>query len=198
MTLDCDGTTSASLLERAKLQDREAWGVMIRLYGPLVYAWCRKANLSAADIDDVFQDVFATVAARLITFEKSSSSDTFRGWLRVVTVNKIRDHFRQAGKTPATFRTQDVAEWLDANQSSPVADEADHSNYEANVLYGQALALMQQKVEPNTWKAFWRTVVDGQPTGEVAQELDMSPASVRQAKSRVLRRLRDEFGDLLT
>lgn len=48
-----------------------------------------------------------------------------------------------------------------------------------------------------TWRAFWRVAVDGCSPADVADELDMSVNAVYIAKSRVLRRLREELGDLL-
>jgi RNA polymerase sigma-70 factor, ECF subfamily len=41
------------------------------------------------------------------------------------------------------------------------------------------------------------TVVEDREPAAVAQELNMTANNIRQAKSRVLRRLREEVGDLL-
>jgi len=60
----------------------------------------------------------------------------------------------------------------------------------------RALELIRAEFEDRTWQAFWRVTVDGQPTKDVAQELGVTPSAVRLAKSRVLRRLREELGDL--
>ena len=43
---------------------------------------------------------------------------------------------------------------------------------------------------------FWRMTVDGQATAEVARDFGVSASAVRLAKSRVLRRLREELGDI--
>jgi hypothetical protein len=51
--------------------------------------------------------------------------------------------------------------------------------------------------EPHTWDIFWRTVIDGCSPTILAEELGTTPAAVRQAKSRVLRRLKQEMGELL-
>jgi RNA polymerase sigma-70 factor (ECF subfamily) len=56
---------------------------------------------------------------------------------------------------------------------------------------------LRSEFEEHTWRAFWRVAVDGQPAPEVAAELGMKPNAVRTAKSRVLRRLREELGDLV-
>jgi RNA polymerase sigma-70 factor (ECF subfamily) len=50
---------------------------------------------------------------------------------------------------------------------------------------------------PGTWRAFRRQVVDGAAAAAVATELGISVNAALLAKSRVLRRLRDEAGGLL-
>ena len=62
-------------------------------------------------------------------------------------------------------------------------------------LQRRAMQQIESKVAPQTWRAFWRCVVDGQSTQQVADELGLSIASVRQARSRILRRLREQLGD---
>jgi RNA polymerase sigma-70 factor (ECF subfamily) len=60
----------------------------------------------------------------------------------------------------------------------------------------RALRLIREEIEDRTWQAFWLTSVEQQPTASVAQQLGMTPGSVRQAKYKVLRRLRQELGDV--
>jgi RNA polymerase sigma-70 factor (ECF subfamily) len=64
-------------------------------------------------------------------------------------------------------------------------------------LYRRALELVRAEFEPRTWELFWLTAVEGRPPVDVAAERGLTPAAVRQAKSRVLRRLREEVGDLI-
>jgi RNA polymerase sigma-70 factor (ECF subfamily) len=59
------------------------------------------------------------------------------------------------------------------------------------------VGLIRSEFEERTWRAFWGVAVDDRPAAEVAAELGMSPGAVYIAKSRVLRRLREEFRDLL-
>ena len=51
--------------------------------------------------------------------------------------------------------------------------------------------------EETTWKACWECVVAGKPAAAVARDLGLTVAAVYAAKSRVLRRLREELGGLL-
>jgi RNA polymerase sigma-70 factor (ECF subfamily) len=60
-------------------------------------------------------------------------------------------------------------------------------------LLHRALEIIRIEFEETTWQAFWRVIVDEQPTAAVAEDLGMTPQAVRQAKYRVLRRLRNEM-----
>jgi RNA polymerase sigma-70 factor (ECF subfamily) len=64
-------------------------------------------------------------------------------------------------------------------------------------LISRALDQIRPEVEERTWAAFWNTAVLGHSATEAAVELGMTSMAVRQAKSRVLRRLRKQLGDLL-
>jgi RNA polymerase sigma-70 factor (ECF subfamily) len=59
------------------------------------------------------------------------------------------------------------------------------------------MAQVRGDFEEKTWQAFWLTVVEGRLAATLTRDLGMLPASIRQAKSRVLRRLKQEVGDLL-
>jgi len=54
----------------------------------------------------------------------------------------------------------------------------------------QVMKLIRTEFSQENWQAFWRPVVDGRSSTEAADELGVSPAAVRKAKSRVLARLR--------
>src|SRR5277367_2420601 len=90
--------TFRGLLERVRVDDEAAWHRLVDLYAPLVYRWCRRSGLPEQDAADVFQDVFQAVATHIAGFRKEKESDTFRGWLRTITRNKIRDHFRKSAR----------------------------------------------------------------------------------------------------
>jgi RNA polymerase sigma-70 factor (ECF subfamily) len=189
--------TSRSLLERVKADDGEAWDRLVSLYAPLVFRWCQGGRLNPDEASDVFQEVFQAVAMHIGDFRKQRNSDTFRGWLRTITRNKIYDHLRRKGREPqgvgGTISQSRFAQLPD-QQSSPEVSEFAIS--EERALFYRALELIRSEFSDRTWQAFWRTAVDDQLARDVALELSMTPGAVRVAKSRVLRRLRDELGDL--
>ena len=194
--------TSLSLLYRLKANDAAAWDRLVILYAPLVYYWSRKLNLPDQDAADVFQDVFQSVAAKIADFRKEQPGDTFRGWLRIITHNKVQDHFRRqvrepqaAGGTEANLR---MSQLPFAEVSGETGDhEAGDDEQAYQQLVQRALELIRGEFTPRTWQAFWRCVVDKDDTATIAADLGISESSVRSYKSKVLARLRAEFGDLL-
>ena len=68
---------------------------------------------------------------------------------------------------------------------------------EMAIIVNKTLDLIRPEFEERTWQAFWRSAVEGQSSAVVAEALEMTPGAVRQAKSRVLRRLRGELHQLL-
>jgi RNA polymerase sigma-70 factor (ECF subfamily) len=64
-------------------------------------------------------------------------------------------------------------------------------------LFQQAIRIMKTDFAEAKWRACWRCVVENRPADEVAQTLSLSAEAVYQAKSRVLRRLRQELEGLL-
>ncbi len=190
-------STSRSLLVRLRAEDSEAWDRLVELYAPLVLYWCRRWNLQSSDVADIFQEVFQAVAVHIGKFRKQQASDTFRGWLRVLTRNKVYDHFRRQKRQPMGAGGTEAQKHL-AQIPAPEPTAADPTDAQANLgLMQRALDQLRENFQEHTWRAFWRTVIDGQAPKDIAQELSMTPGAVRVAKYRVLQRLREELGDLI-
>ena len=167
------------------------------LYAPLVLQWCRRWGLRDDDAADVFQEVFQAVAAHLATFRRNRSGDTFRGWLRTITRNKVHDLYRRQEREPLGVGGSDAREKLSqVPQELPLEDVSSQEQADGELLH-RALEMIRHDFETRTWLAFWQTAVEGRATADVAADLAMSPGAVRVAKSRVLHRLRTDLGDLL-
>src|SRR5262245_51753939 len=180
--------TSRSLLERARDRDPAAWQRLVSLYEPLVRHWCRRGGVPAQDIDDVAQEVFARAFASLDTFRHRGPADTFRGWLHGVTRHRILEHFRRVCRQLEAVGGSDAHGFI-LRQPDQQAEPDDEERALCGQLYRRALELIRGEFEPRTWQMFCRSVLDGLPTTSVAAELGTSAAAVRQARSRVLRRL---------
>ena len=191
---DSSQSTSTGLLDRARSRDADAWRRLAELYGPMVYQWARGAGLQPSDAADVVQEVFRSVTTGIGTFRRDGPSCSFRAWLRTITRNKVRDHFRRpfagplgAGGSTAADRFRRVVA-PEEIEPDPVADSP------VGQLWQRALEFGRERFSPTTWASFWGMVVEGRSAADLAEELGMSVVAVRQAKCRALRRLRQEFG----
>ena len=190
--------TSLSLLQRIRNGDNTGWYRVVDLYAPLVQHWCRRWGVAGADADDVQQEVFRSAAQSIAAFRRDREGDSFRGWLRAITRNRVlafwRSRQRQpeaAGGSDAQQRFQEIPEPADLGNDDPEETE------QFSALVRRALVQLRGEFEPRTWQAFWATAVDELPSADVAGQLGMTANAVRMAKSRVLHRLREELGDLV-
>ena len=87
------------MLARVQADDPEAWQRLVHLYSPAECCTGAAATVSSdQDCADIFQEVFQAVVVYVGGFRKERDGDTFRGWLRRITQNKLRDHFRRLGR----------------------------------------------------------------------------------------------------
>jgi RNA polymerase sigma-70 factor (ECF subfamily) len=174
-----------------------AWERLVRLYGPTVYVWCRQAGVSEADAADVSQEVLAAVAHHLADFRRERPGDSFRGWLWTITRNKVRDHWRRRADQVKAAGGTTAQEVLNQVPEDAPPDSEAGAEEEAGDLYRRALELIRSEFEERTWKAFLMVTVEGRLPADVAAALGTTPGAVYIAKSRVLKRLRGEFGDVI-
>ncbi|HET6884274.1 MAG TPA: RNA polymerase sigma factor [Pirellulales bacterium] len=195
------GSTSSSLIERVKACDPAAWTRLVELYSPLVYRWSRAAGVPMSDAPDVVQEVFQSVSTHVTDFRRRREGDSFRGWLWTITRNKSHDYFRGRAHQPeARGGATDHERLLAVPQPEPELPESWDADAAVaaeahNLLLHRALDLVRAEFAESTWRAFWRTTVEKAATADVAAELDLSAGAVRQAKYRVLRRLRQELAE---
>jgi RNA polymerase sigma-70 factor, ECF subfamily len=185
--------TSSSLLERVRADELGAWEQLCEIYTPLVYSWARRAGLQESDAQDICQETFKSVATHIKRFRRDRPEDSFRGWLWVIHRNHIhqwsRDRFGHAaaeGGSEARARFERIPEPIDQDTSEPEQDPREEA-----ALIRRALRLIENDFAPSTWKAFWRFAIDGLSAKDIAEELGISELSVRQAKYRVLKRLKE-------
>jgi RNA polymerase sigma-70 factor (ECF subfamily) len=151
--------------------------------------------LQAADVDNVVQEVFQSLARTVQDFRRDRGSGSFCAWLFTVTHSRIRDWHRRQRRQPTAVGGSDVLERLE-QEPAPPDDPSSATINPTATLCRRALDLVRPEFTETTWQAFWRSTIDGHDTADIAADLGMTANAVRLAKSRVLRRLREELGDL--
>jgi RNA polymerase sigma-70 factor (ECF subfamily) len=185
------------LLDRLKAArpDASDWNRLQGIYLPLIERWLGRVPGLGDESADLAQEVLVVVFREVPGFDRQREG-SFRAWLRRVTVNKIRNYRRKryhrpdVGLDPAGGFLERIS---DPNDDLAREWDRDHDKQVVEKL----LAAVQRDFTPVTWKAFQRFGVEGVPAGRVAEELGLSENAVVLAKSRVLKRLREEAGDLL-
>ncbi len=181
--------TSTSLLARLRsCDDTRAWARFVGLYTPVLFYWIRRQGVPTDDAADLVQEVFTVLVAKLPTFQYDRRR-SFGAWLRTITTNKCHDYFRRRNARPMATSGLVDGETLDH------AQQFSETEYQQR-LARRALEVMRNEFETATWKACWESVVVGRGALEIAQELGLSVNAVYVAKSRVLRRLREELDGL--
>ncbi|HBE67334.1 MAG TPA: sigma-70 family RNA polymerase sigma factor [Planctomycetaceae bacterium] len=183
-------TTRVSLIYRLRdHQDSEAWGAFVDLYGPLIYRFGRYKGMQDADSADLAQDVLREVAKAMPAFDYDPAIGKFRSWLFLVTRRTLARRLRSKGRTPVAIGDTAFLKRLSEMPESS-SDEQWELEYRQR-LFQWALEQVKPEFNGTTWKAFWRTAVDGAKPVKVAEQLSLKVGSVYVSKNRVLRRLRE-------
>ena len=188
-------TTNPSLIYRAKHGEEAAWVCIADIYSPFIEYWLRKWGVR--DDADVRQEVLLRAWRGLKNFQAGEGS-SFRGWLLVITRNVVHDQVAKAppvmGRGGSEFAARiaqlpDHLLYEEADSQLPEREEVE--------LMRRAVRALKTQISESAWQVFWEASIRGRNSTEIAAELQMTPAAVRQAKSRVLLQLRQLLSGLV-
>lgn len=184
-------TTQISLLERIQNQeDTLRWDQFVGIYGPLVLRYCCRRGLQEADARDVVQDVLLQVSNGISEFRYDRERGQFRNWLGTLTHRAMLKHLKKSRR--ARTATDNAA------RQDPLIDECPQPLGEAWTeafnahVYRTALERIRPYFDEDTWRVFLATFAENQAPAIVATEMNRSIGWVYQAKSKVVRRLKEE------
>lgn len=195
MPSPCDLPTNTHLLRRVRdRNDQEAWGEFVGAYGPFIARCCRDAGVPPAAVDDLAQEVFVVLIARMQRFSYDPSG-RFRAWLRSVVHNVVRQHGRALVRRHTCSTTEDLSGpaesgvWQDRSPGDADEDMPLHRHLH---LCRLVQARVRARVAARTWEAFELTEIWGLTCAAAGAQLGMEPCAVAVARLRVRDRLRDE------
>ena len=188
-------TTSESLLLRLQnlgtRTDQKAWERFVSLYTPLIFYWARRTGLQQNDASDLVQDVLTKVFLKLPDL-KYDRSKSFRGWLRKVTLNRYREIGRRKSSRAENASASFIEKLVPVEQAESTWD----IDY-AKLLVSQAMEGMQSDFDAATWHALQRVMKNSETVDQAAKATGVSPWTIYSARSRLMKRLRDELDGLL-
>jgi len=185
-----DTTHLTFLLRLRDRADKLSWQEFHERYGQLLYRYARSRGASHADAEDIVQEVEMYLFKAINGFEYDARRGRFRAYLRSAMIHAMARRASQQAREPAGLdpRTFDyLASHKDANADAPWERE-----WQLHRLRW-AMRSIAEGFEPTTLKAFEVHVLAGRSVEETARELGLSKASVYQAKSRILKCLRERL-----
>ena len=189
--MTADDTTRLTLLLRLRdRSDQLSWEEFHDRYGELLYRYARAQGSSHADAEDITQEVEMYLFKAMDGFEYDARKGRFRGYLRSAVIHAIgrraSKHAREhAGLDPRMLDY--VAAEKEATTDLPWERE-----WRLHRLRW-ALRSVAGEFEEKTLHAFQLHALAGLSVDETAEKLGLTKASVYQAKSRVLRRVKERL-----
>jgi RNA polymerase sigma-70 factor (ECF subfamily) len=188
-----DSTRATLLLRIRDRTDSMSWKEFHERYGELLFRYARRLGASAVDAEDVVQEVEMALLKALDGFEYDASKGRFRSYLRTAVVRALS---RRAQKNA---RAGDVIDPVNfdfiAAREEAGQDERWEREWRMHRLRW-ALREVAGEFEEVTLNAFRVHVLAGKPPKETAESLSISVDSVYQAKSRVLKRVKQRLDEL--
>lgn len=188
-----DSTRLTFLLRLRDRADKLTWQQFHDRYGQLLYRYARSRGASHDDAEDIVQEVEMYLFKAIGDFEYDARKGRFRTYLRSAVVHAMARRATKRAGQPAALdpATLDYV----AGEQEASADARWEREWQLHRLRW-AMRTIASEFEPLTIKAFELHVLAGQPVSDTAAELGLSKASVYQARSRILKRLRAQLAAL--
>jgi RNA polymerase sigma-70 factor (ECF subfamily) len=192
---DWPSTRQSLLLRLKNPADIAAWQTFVNIYTPLVLHFCRRRGLQEADALDVTQEVLTKIS----DFEYDAQR-SFRGWLSTVTHHEISRNVKKR-KRQATGATDEA--FL---EQQPAKTELGWDAVFDTHILAAALTRVRLEFDTQQWEVFEAVgirisdtpegrclVWSDESPSEVAKRVGHSVAWVYKVKSRIMKRIREEF-----
>ncbi|MEO1614419.1 MAG: sigma-70 family RNA polymerase sigma factor [Planctomycetota bacterium] len=186
-------TRDTLLLRLRDPADQAAWDEFVELYRPVIYRIAIARGLQHADAMDLLQTVFVSVAQSIDRWEKQTPATKFRHWLLRVAKNAT---LNAVTRRPPDQAGAGVTDLLKA-YARPDDETSSRIDWEyRRQLYNHAAERVRSEVEPDTWRAFSMTAIDGIKIEVAASELGKSVGTIYASRSRVMKRLSQAIDEL--
>ncbi|MGH7496513.1 MAG: sigma-70 family RNA polymerase sigma factor [bacterium] len=184
-----DATTAADfeLIQAFRAGDDQAFTALVQKYQQHVFNLIFHHSGPAVEVEDLAQEVFLKIYAKLKNFQGRAS---FRTWLYRVTLNVCIDHARKK-KVRRMLSLESLSEWAKARLSlRNTASPSPQAEAEAGELRGQIQRALAQLPEEFRQPLILRDV-EGLEYGEIAAITGTQLGTVKSRIFRGRQRLRE-------
>jgi RNA polymerase sigma-70 factor (ECF subfamily) len=178
-------------VELAKQGDKAALTALVNAYSSRIYNLALRIVRNKEEAEDVLQDTFLTLVAKLNTFDGRSG---FFTWLYRIATNSAlmllrkkkirRANFKDNDYDPAQWEINNIVDWT----HNPLADL---SNEEIKSKIDEAINSLKEKYKT----VFILRDIEGLSTRETGEILDITEENVKVRLLRARQFLRDHLSD---
>ena len=185
-----DMRTRRTLLQRiGDSGNAHAWYEFVYYYRGYIYGVARKSGASHHDAEEVSQLVLTKVSNIIKDFEYCPEKGRFRNYLAKITVNAVRNHFREQRQD---ISLSDIPEGISENFSEESAidklAEDEWRKHLSAVAWRNVSVFFDEKVRKT-----WEMLCEGRSVEYIASALQLAEKSIYVYKKRVLEKLKPEF-----
>jgi RNA polymerase sigma-70 factor (ECF subfamily) len=210
--------TRRSLLTRLRdAGDQTGWQEFFETYWKLLYRVARKSGLTEAEAQDAVQETIITVAQQMPEFRYEPARCSFKGWLLLLTRQRIAHQFRKRNKPGGDANRAHAGAAQNTSQAggtAPVSGDAgpatvdqlpDVSDTGLEAIWDEewqqhllsaALEQVKRQVSDRQFQIFDLHALQNWSVADVARTLRVSAAQVYLAKHRVSIALKRELKKL--
>jgi len=133
---------SAKMIELCRKGKSQGYVWLLREYGPRLYGYFLRVTGSAADAEDMVQELFVTLLKKV---KKYRHQDRFEHWLFRVAANLARDRHRRLSRQQKTISlsTSGAGDWAQNLVGREVLPEQEVLKAEQQDRLAQALAQLE-------------------------------------------------------
>ncbi len=179
-----------------RLRDRSdslTWDEFHERYGTLLYRFARSRGANDADAEDVVQEIEMYLFKALDGFTYDATKGRFRTYLRSAVIHAMGRRASKQQRQPAALDPQ-AFDYITSQQEASM-DARWEREWQLHRLRW-AMRAIADEFEPHTLRAFEMHVLGGSSVEETAEKLNLSKGSVYQAKSRILKCLKEQLATL--
>jgi RNA polymerase sigma-70 factor (ECF subfamily) len=181
-----------AMVARAQAGDKQALGELFHRFGPGLYRSVLLPRLgSEASAKDALAETYAKVVARIHQFTWQNVG--FYPWLRTVALRVALDQLR-ARKRLLVWEEDDVARELDAAATTTPIDQQVQERRDRDAVRAK-LAKALAEIHPRYARAVQLRILEERPREEVAQLLEVTPATFDVLLHRAIGALKKKMGE---
>ncbi|MBX3442235.1 MAG: sigma-70 family RNA polymerase sigma factor [Planctomyces sp.] len=186
--------TRKSLIVRLKNEQNDAdWRDFVCAYEGFLNRLVRRQGVPERHVPDVTQQILLAIARSIEGWSDDGGRASFRRWLGAVSRNVVIRFMSRERRQAGGVGGSELMAVLQSVADRP--DEQQLQRYQHELIVWAAEQVRHEFLD-TSWRAFWRTAVEGQPVDLVGRELGVSPGSIYMSRSRIMARIRGKVAEL--